>query len=269
LQFLTIPTPAPGGVLLAAGTVFADVANMHLYPMWNGAAQSIDPVVGDMFQGTVTSDFVDTWAYHFAGYTQAQARALPKVISEFGYKATGGTPWGGTIDIPTQGKNILNGLMNAWNEGYQTFTIYELYESSTDPGFGLFWAADVPKTSGTYLHNFVQALLDTGANARTFTPWSTGFFITGLPDTANWHLFQKSNGNFEFVLWNNVTNWDIAAGTPITVAPTNVTITFLGAAQLVNVYDPVASSGPSLTIANSTTVTIALKDYPIVVEAIK
>jgi hypothetical protein len=267
LQFLTIPTPAPGGVLLGAGTVFADVANMHLYPMWNRAAQSIDPVVGNMFQGMFTSDFVDTWVKHFTGYTQDQARAVPKVLSEFGYKAVGGTPGGTTTDSPTQGKNILNAFMNAWNEGYQAFTIYELYERSEDPGFGLFWASGVPKTAGTYLHNFVQALLDTGANARMFTPWSTGFLITGLPDTAKWYLFQKSNGNFEFVLWNNVTNWDIAAGEPITVAPKNVTITFIGTPWVVNVYDPVATSGPSLTIANSKTVTITLRDYPIIVEA--
>jgi hypothetical protein len=40
LQYLKVPTPLPSGVLMAAGTVFADVLNMHVYPMYAvGAAQ--------------------------------------------------------------------------------------------------------------------------------------------------------------------------------------------------------------------------------------
>jgi hypothetical protein len=267
LQFLKIPTPAPSGVLLAAGTAFADVANIHLYPMWNQSAQSVDPLVGNMFKGILESDFVDTWEKHFEGYTADQARALPKVVSEFGYRASGGTPGGVTTDIPTQGKNILNGLMNAWAEGYTALTIYTLYDTSSEPGFGLFWSPGAPRDSGKYLHNFVKALEDTGANARSFTPWSTGFFLSGLPSTARWRVFQKSNGNFYFVLWNNVTNWNMATGWPITIAPTNVTITFVGTPSVVNIYDPVAGSGPSSTVVGLKTVTATLRDYPIIVEA--
>jgi hypothetical protein len=114
LQYLKVPTPLPSGVLMAAGTVFADVANMHVYPMYTiGAAQSIDPVNGDSFVGALTGDFVSTYAHGFAGYTLPQATAFGRAITEFGYGATGGTPNGRTTDIPTQGKNILNGFMNA------------------------------------------------------------------------------------------------------------------------------------------------------------
>jgi hypothetical protein len=108
LQFLTIPTPLPSGALMAAGTIFADVLNMHVYPMYStGAAQSIDPVAGDSFVAQLTGDFVSTYARGFAGYTLPQATAQARAISEFGYGATGGTPNGRTTDIPTQGKNIL------------------------------------------------------------------------------------------------------------------------------------------------------------------
>jgi hypothetical protein len=213
LQYLKVPTPLPSGVLMAAGTVFADVLNMHVYPMYAvGAAQSIDPVNGDALMVALTGDFVNTW-HGYAGYTQAQANALPRAITEFGYAATGGSPGGRTVDINTQGRNILNGFMNAWNEGFIAFTIYTFYEQGD--GFGLFTGPGVPKS-----------------------------------------------------LWNNVTNWDFSAGTPMPISPTNVGITFGSTQGVVNVYDPVVSSTPILTVLNTNSVSVVLNDYPIVVEAL-
>ncbi|PNE12831.1 MAG: hypothetical protein CR217_00970 [Beijerinckiaceae bacterium] len=73
-------------------------------------------------------------------------------------------------------------------------------------------------------------------------------------------LFQKSNGVFELIIWNNVTNWNFAAGTPIAISPTNVGITFGSTQGVLNVYDPIAKSGPALTVSTTNTVTIALKE---------
>jgi hypothetical protein len=156
--------------------------------------------------------------------------------------------------------------MNAWSEGLIAFTIYTFYEQGD--GFGLFTGPGAPKSSGTYLHNFVAPLLDTGPNAKTFTPGSLNFSLSGLPATAKYLLFQKSNGNYEIVLCNNVTNWNFPTGMPITIPPTNVGITFESAQGVLNVYDPVAGSTPILTVSSTNTVSVALRDYPIVVEAL-
>jgi hypothetical protein len=266
LQFLVVPTPPPAGMLSAAGTVFADALNMHVYPMYSGAAQSIDPVHGDYFVTQLTGDFVTTYAHGFAGYTLGQATAKIRAITEFGYPAIGGTPNGVTVDVATQGKNILNGLMNAWNEGYIAFCIYTFYEQGD--GFGLLTGPGNPKVSGTYVHNFTTPLKDTEANAGTFTPGALGYSLSGLPATGKSLLFQKSNGDYDLVIWNNVTNWDFSAGTPITILPTNVDITFGSTQGVLNVYDPVVSSTPILMVSNTNTVSVVLKDYPIVVEAL-
>jgi hypothetical protein len=133
-------------------------------------------------------------------------------------------------------------------------------------GSGLLTGPGAPKVSGTYMHNFTTPLKDTGANAGTFTPGSLNFSLSGLPATAKYLLFQKSNGNYEIVLWNNVTNWNFSAGTPIPISPTNVGITFGSTQGVLNVYDPVVSSTPILTVSTTNTVTVALKDYPMIVE---
>ena len=87
-----------------------------------------------------------------------------------------------------------------------------------------------------------------------------------MPSTAMSLLLQKSNGQFELVIWNNVQNWNKSAGTPITVGPTNVTVTFGAAASQVEVYDTASGATPIQTLTNATSVSVPLKDYAIVVE---
>jgi hypothetical protein len=60
--------------------------------------------------------------------------------------------------------------------------------------------------------------------------------------------------------------WNFSARTPITISPTNVGITFGSTPGVLNVYDPVVSSTPILTVSTTNTVTVALKDYPMIVE---
>jgi hypothetical protein len=209
LQYLTVPAGPPAGVLAAAGLQYADWYNFHLYPMQQGtpSAQSIDPVAGDQFQAQQSADFVSTFAHGFAGSTSSFVNSQTRIISEFGYQVANGSPSAGGIivDVPTQGKDILNGFMNAWNEGYSAICVYSLY--AFGDGSEIYNGPGSPKASATYIHNFTT-LKDTGGAAKTFTPSSLAYTLGGLPSTAKSLLFQKSNGNFELVIWNNVTNWN-------------------------------------------------------------
>lgn len=105
--------------------------------MYLTRAGTIDPTTGDAFVDQLSGDFGTTYAHGFAVYTLAQATALKRGITEFGYPALGGTPSGFTVDVATQGKNILNGLMNVWTEEYVAPCIYTFYEfGGTDLGHG-------------------------------------------------------------------------------------------------------------------------------------
>jgi hypothetical protein len=126
LQYLTVPAGSPPGVLSAAGTVFGDAINLHIYPMYQGHAQTIDSA-GDSLSGSLAGDFVSTYAHGFAGYTLAHATAKTRAITEFGYAAVGGSPGSVNVDVPTQGKCILNAIMNAWNEGYIALSVVRVF----------------------------------------------------------------------------------------------------------------------------------------------
>jgi hypothetical protein len=263
LQYLTIPTPIPTGVLMPNATVYADAANIHSYPMYDHGAQTVDQTA-DRINITYDHNFVQTYARNYSGYTVTQADLLPKVMTEFGYAATGGAPGGTTVDVPTQGKNILTGLFNAWVKGYQNVDIYDLYDLGD--GYGLFSNTGISKISGTYLHNLTSILADTGANAWSFIPGASSYALAGLPATGHSLLFQKSSGSFELVVWNDIANWNVSTGTAIAIAPTNVSISLPAAAANINTYDPTTGILPTQSSANAATVTIPLRDYPLVVE---
>jgi hypothetical protein len=98
------------------------------------------------------------------------------------------------------------------------------------------------------------------------TPGALGYSLSGLPSTGKSQLFQKSNGNYELVIWNNVTSWNFSAGTPITISPTTVTVNLASSHSGVNVYDPTSGATSISTASKTTTVNVSLTDHPIIVE---
>lgn len=270
LQYLVVPPGPPSGVLAAAGLQYADWFNFHLYPMLQGvpSAQWIDPTAGDQFNAQQNADFGTTYLHGFAGNTAAFINSNKRIITETNLMTVPAPSAGGTtVDKPTQGKNLLNGFMSAWNEGYSAFCIYTFYPFSGD-GTEIFSGPGAPYSTAQYIHNFTTALKDTGGTARTFAPGALAYTIAGLPSTAKAILFQKSAGAFELVIWNNVTNWNKAAGTPIAISPTTVTVNFGAAHGTVNVYDPTSGTAAIANASNANAMSVSLRDYPLVVEVI-
>jgi len=207
--------------------------------------------LGDLLEVNFISDFVSTYSQHYAGLPQAQADQYPRVITEIGIN---------NADDVTQGKNLLTGLLNAWQDNYSMYMIYQLYNVD---GWGIFTGYGSPKPCATYFHNFWAAIGDTSSNALTFSPGSLAFTLSGMPSTAESSLFQKSDGSFQIVLWNNVRNWDLQNGVSIGIGATGVTVT-LGNSATIQVYDPTSGSSP-ITTLSSNSVTVSLFDYPLVI----
>lgn len=259
LQFAQIPTG--GGTTFPDGTHYADGLNYHLYTVFGGTAQTIDPTLGDQLHVQLISDFVTTFANGYTGYTFAQATALPRYVTEFGYH-TGAGP-GPAVDVNTQGKNILTALLNFFQEGYKLVSIYELYDEGD--GFGIFSTTGTPRVSATWLHNLITVLADTGGAASSFNPGSLAYTTTNLPSTGKTMLLQRStDGAFAIPVWNNVTNFNLNTQTPITINPTTVSVNVPTAGSLF-VFDPLQGTTAIAAASNATSINVALKDAPQVV----
>lgn len=276
MQWNVIPTPTPSGVLMTGGTVFGDYINNHVYPtdqQFNhagvaGACQPNDPTAGNSFNIQTHWDNVTTFVGNFTGYaTDALAQAVPRTVTEFGYPTANPGPSanGDRVTEDKKGRCILNGLLTAWQLGLKTVSIYNLYDLSGD-GFGLMQGSGgVANSSGTYLHNLTTVLADNSATAKTFTPVPANFSFTGLCAVCQTQVFQKSNGHYEILVWSNATNWNMAAGTPITVASTTVTVN-LPAQGVATVFDPTVGTAAVTTRTGVSSIAIAVTDYPQVVD---
>ena len=259
LQFLTIPDNA--GTTFPAGITFSDALNMHVYTVYDKSPTSVDPG-GNHFDRQLTGEFVSTYRNHFSGYTLTQTRTMPKAITEFGYHTNGST--GPRVDLATQAKNISTGLLNAFVQKYSVVCIYELYDLGD--GFGIFTFSGSPRTSATYLHNLTTIMADAGSSAATFSPGSLNYTLSGMPATGMSMLFQKSDGRFQLVLWNNVINYDLNTQQSITIPPVSVKVLMGTGKANMEVFDLTVGTQSASKSDNTTGINVSLADYPLIID---
>jgi len=272
LQFLTVQG---GHSSVANGTVLGKTFSQHIYTMDQNtfhspgptaACQMDDPAAGDATTVENQWNNITTFAGNFSGYANQAAvlAAGPRVITEYGYQTNNVRAGGDNVNADKAGRCMLNGLLYAWSAGEGLINIYSMYDGGS--GFGIFASSGVPNTQAKYLHNMITPMLDAGSTARTFTPNSLNYTLSNMPTYGQSLLFQKTNGHFEFVFWRNDTNWNVAAGTPITIAPVNVTLTIgNGLVQPMAEYDAVTGTTPVQSV-NANAITFPLADAPVIID---
>jgi hypothetical protein len=258
-------------------TDLADYDNYHIYPH------------GTYFQPEMK--FADK-------QENTQSVGKPAVITENGYHTLVGPPvksndWEG-VDQRTQAKLVLNSILDATKFGFHQIYLYELIDEAPDPNlqsqedhFGLFSISPsyskgynpvTPKVSAVAIHNLTTIFADSGGAATTFTPDALSYKLTGMPtttitltsgqstSTASSLLFEKSNGTFELVLWNEPQIWNTTTYQEISITPQPVTVSLSKKYNTVNVYSPIMSASPINSQTNVDTVVVSLGDSPIIVE---
>ena len=202
--------------------------------------------------------------------TQALPNAAPtfgpSVFTETGYSTNGGT--GGAVNQPVQARYLLDLLFDDASNGVATTFLYQLMDAYApgspqgDDGYGLFDPTNTPKMAATAIHNLTTILLDT----RTITPTALDYTVTGLPSTGNTMVLQKSSGAYYIVVWNEPEIWDMQTGESILAPVVKVDVAFGVQFASVSVFDPLRAAAPLHTEQNTASVTIRLKDHPIIIE---
>jgi hypothetical protein len=251
LQFLTIPAGA--GTLMPDGTRFADFANVHNYIsrkpaiIDNMAWINADPV----FQGWADGMYVEygkTWRKHFAGYSAAELKSLPRVTTETGW-VTGGRKG---LTLEQQGRLYLNLYLAQFKQGYKYTFIYMLRDAAgSDAGYGIITADYQPKTSATYLHNLTTIL----SGKETDKPGDLTYAIADCPATVHDLLLQKSDGTFDLVVWD-----ERASGSD------SISVNLGSEHPAATLYDPTVGSTPTQVLSNVHSIALKLSDHPVVVE---
>jgi hypothetical protein len=152
--------------------------------------------------------------------------------------------------------------------------IYELIDDHTGPGhdnleyeFGIFDAQNRPKPAAIALRNLLLLLHDSGSDSKTFRPRQLHYALAGMPPTGNSLTFEKSDGSFNVVLWNEPPIWDPVTHEDVPAQSSSVTLGLGQEFSVVSVYDPILGTAPLATFDHVDHVQLTISDHGVIVQA--
>lgn len=242
---------------------FADAANLHPYPGGRKPTNNLDYNLGKARQVVDKAAWVTETGYHNA----------------FG-DATDGT---GDITHPAvpeevEARYLPRLFMEYFSRGVvKTFT-YELLDAFPDEdndsetaNFGLL-RFDLSRKPAFYaLARMLHLLEDPGP---TFNTGQLAFNLTNSSSVEQL-LFQKRDGRFYLVLWQDATSYAVPSGsawrsggrgTVLDPIPIEVTLELDSPAARVTTYLPSTSAASQQTAKNARTITLQVPDQVVVVE---
>lgn len=231
----------------------ADYMNTHIYPQ-NGNASTV-----------WVKQTTDT----------AKSRKMPLVVTEFGYASMPQSGWlviGVSDNV--QAKSVINGLFNGFADGVTRTYLYELFDQKADPNmknrelhYGMFTSTKEKKPLAIAMHNMTTILTDTGATRKTFKTTAMTINLDALPKQVRRLVIQKADGTRMLALWQDVTMWDRATGTAITINPVTVNIPVPTGLKPTGFYDLTKGTTSVQTFVNTAkTVSLSVPDYPVFLE---
>ena len=199
------------------------------------------------------------------------AAQKPWWVTETGYytapNATTGVYQPG-VSESAQGKYVPRLYLDYFKAGIVHTSVYEIIDehvsqADAESNYGLMHNDGSPKPAYNAMKNMLTLLADPGA---TFTPTtSLSYTLAGTTSTIRQSLFQKRDGRFYLVLWNDVLVYNTSGKTDITNATVPVTVQFSVQPRSISRYQPlVSAAGTSVTPSRSVAVSVA--DNPIILE---
>ncbi len=262
MQFLTVPTPAPSGVLVPAGTVYADVAVLHNYipatlrnnQIWNCFSNTNNPPGCDGMYG----EYSRTWLKGYNGYATAELPSVPRATTETGIHTGTGH---GAVSEDQQGKIFLNMFPTAVKNGWSHVFIYYIRDTGTDSSAtsnqGVFHNDWTPKLAATYLHNMTSVLGSLGTIA---SPGKLPFVVHNKPPTVHDLLLQAANSGSDPVYVAIV--WD---DRPAGEGSDTVNVDFGQTFGSTQVFDPVQGTSAVETYSNVSNINVTVSDHPFII----
>jgi hypothetical protein len=161
-------------------------------------------------------------------------------------------------------ENFSNGIPRTY--------LYEFLDESADPGlksfqmhWGLIRSNGTEKPAFSALKNLIAELSDAAE------PVNLGQLVWSLDsNNTNLHhlLLQKSTGEFDLVLWQEVSSYDYKRQTDVVNPPQHTILTLNRKARSITLYEPVIQSQPLRTFGNSARIALEIPDHPLVVRIV-
>ena len=148
--------------------------------------------------------------------------------------------------------------------------LYEFMDEAPDPGlannqmhWGLIRADGSEKPAFLALKRLIEELAD---SAEPGQPTQLAWSLSSAGESIHHLLLQKSSGEFDLVLWQEIPSYNFTSQAEIINPDANVTLTLGRRTKNVTVYEPSMQSAPVKTFADTASVPLAVPDRPLVVK---
>lgn len=161
-------------------------------------------------------------------------------------------------------------FLEDFSRGVPRTYLYEFMDEAPDPGlsnpqmhWGLIRADGSEKPAFVALKNLIGELNDS-AEPRSLEPLTWALDST---DARIHHLLlQKSNGEYDLVLWQEVSSYDVNGHADINNPALPAMLTLQRNASHIAIYEPVTQAEPLHTFSNVKSAQIEIPDHPLIVE---
>ena len=232
---------------------------------------SADATDGNMHVYYVNGTPPDSTIQYALGLASIATPSDPTVITETNYTSAPNIT--GSVSNAVQASYDLDLLMDATKDGVAATYLYELLDEAPDPNdtnnelhYGLFNSDGTPKPAATGIHNLLQILGDSGANASSFTTGALGYSVTGLPASGDSLLLEKSTGAYDLAVWAEPEIWNVSTGSAIAATPRAVTVSFSTTQAEVKIFDPLLGTTAIADDKNVSSITLSVTDHPLIIE---
>ncbi len=184
--------------------------------------------------------------------------------------------WGDGLSAPfeeaTHAKYMTRYILEMFRNGYQRSFIYELLDID-QPRWGLFNADGSPKLAARSIRALLSLMNEAQWDGQSWkkAPYEPGqlkYTLSDVPASVQSMLFQKGDGRFYLVLWNEVSNWNAKNGMSTYQTPIPARITVNQKTQGMKLYNPVDGGTAALQSADGNTMEVQILDRPVIVEVL-
>ncbi len=148
--------------------------------------------------------------------------------------------------------------------------LYELLDEAPDPDlkdnqlhWGLIRANGTEKPAFNALKNLLSELYDHSEPVHLDPlTWS----LSGTKSVIDHVLLEKSNGEFDLILWQEVPSFDTKRQVDISNTPVSARLTLALKAKSIRVYEPTLQSALVRSYSDATSLSIEIPDHPLVVQ---
>jgi hypothetical protein len=159
-------------------------------------------------------------------------------------------------------ENFIHGIPRTY--------IYELLDEAPDPSlkdnqlhWGLIRSNGTEKPAFSALKNLISELND---STDTMHPRPLTWSLSGTKSVIDHLLLQKSNGELDLILWQEIPSFDLKRQVEISNPPATADLKLSVKAKSIRLYEPSLQEAPVRSYSESDRLSIEIPDHPLVIQ---